>query len=58
MNEPTAVVLPRTLKWPRDDVGERALLAFEVYDPTHFALEQHRARSIGGQKAAIDLSPW
>ncbi len=49
MNEPTAVVLPTTLKWPRDAVGERALLAFEVYDPTRLALED---------RSPVDVPAW
>lgn len=49
MNEPTAVVLPRTLKWPRDAVGGRALLAFEVYDPTHLAQED---------RSPVDVPAW
>lgn len=49
MNEPAAVVLPTTLKWPRDAVGERALLAFEVYQPTHLALED---------RFPVDVPAW
>lgn len=49
MNEPTAVVLPKTLKWPRDALGEHALLAFEVYDPTHLPLED---------RSPVDVPAW
>lgn len=49
MNEPTAVVLPMTLEWPRGALGERPLLVFEVYEVTHLALED---------RAPVDVAAW
>lgn len=49
MNEPTAVLLTTTLKWPRDAIGDRALLAFEPYDPTDLALED---------RSPVDVPAW
>ena len=49
MSGPTAVVLPTTLKWPREAVGERALLAFEAYEPTDLALED---------RLPVDVPTW
>lgn len=41
MNQPAGVCSLQTFKWPRDDVGDRALRTVEVYHPTHVALEIH-----------------
>ena len=49
MREPNAVVLTTTVKWPLDAVGERALLAFEPYDPTFLALED---------RSPVDVPGW
>ena len=49
MNEPSAVVLTSTLQWPQGALGQRPLLAFEVYEPTALALED---------RVPLDVEAW
>ena len=49
MTEPNAVVFTTALQWPQDALGERPLLAFEVYEVTHLALED---------RSPVDVAGW